>query len=407
MKEEQVTYSKDDMLKLINTAGTNLVMKKRKVSIEGHIRKLTEERDYTLELVTRYRKRAGELDPELRKAEESARESRELFTLLKAQRDAQKNELDRLREIAKKESLLQQKTSAVKTLREAVSAIQEQHARLQQAYALKQKQKGELEGNKNSVISALKGLKEKLDSLPTVREQIIKRIAGFDFAGYLETIRTEASALDSRFSGPLQLSLEDELAFLPGILQCSLKVENLYRLVSEANPDQQEGLTPEVGVLKGFNKARDTELLANIRKGLNKHLADLAAHARKELYGLEERKRVSETKIQTTEEELKRLKSDLQNAVETLNSEREFRERSKEQLKGLENQLAAQKIELEQMKKKAEMVQLTIDFNKLFAQSLGPSKEYLNTINRRQNASLEEYKRSFDSVARVLRENKK
>lgn len=398
MKEEQATYSKDDMLKLINTAATNLVMKKRKVSIEGHIRMLTEERNYILELVTRYRKKAGELDPELRKAEECTRESREFFTLLKAQRDAQKSELDRLREIAKKETLLQQKMSAVEALREAVSDMQERHDRLQQAYTLKQKQKAELESNKNNAIEALRRLKEKLDSLPAVREQLLKKISGFDLAGYLDKIRSEASTRGSRFIEPLQLPLYDELALLLDSLQFSRKVENLYRLAVEAKSE-------DMSVFSGFDKAGATELLADIRKETNKQLADLGLYARKELYGLEQRKRAIEAEIQTAEEELKRLRAELQNASDTLNSEREFRERSKERLNAMENALAAQKTELERIKKKAETVQFTIELNKLFAQSLGPSKEYLTNINRRLTGSLEEYKLAFESVSTVIREN--
>lgn len=394
MKEEQVTYTTDDMLKLINTAATNLILKKKKAALEGKIRKQMEEREYTQELIARAKKMISELDPELRKAEDRAREARELFSLLKVEHSALEIELERLRDITRKAALLKERTAEAATLREKVAALQEQSDLIRPAYTSKRTRKEELENNKQSSMAVMRALSEKLASLTALREQLIARISDFDLAGYLETLRRDISALGRKtYSG----SLEEELLLLNNCLRCFRKVKDLSMRLEEVSPEVR-------GMFAGADKLKESGLLSVMSEEIKKHAAGFAAYARGELSGLEERKLDITAEIQSTAEKLEHMQADINRSEKAIINEQEFSAHSQERLKELEYERAAEAAELERIKKEAERVHLTIEVNRAFAESLGPSNEYMRNSNRRMEVLLEEYKRAFEKVARVIRE---
>lgn len=398
MKEEQVTYTTDDMLKLINTAATNLILKKKKAALEGKIRKQMEEREYTQELIARAKKMISELDPELRKAEDRAREARELFSLLKVEHSALEIELERLRDITRKAALLKERTAEAATLREKVAALQEQSDLIRPAYTSKRTRKEELENNKQSSMAVMRALSEKLASLTALREQLIARISDFDLAGYLETLHRDISALGDRlgrktYSG----SLEEELLLLNNCLRCFRKVKDLSMRLEEVSPEVR-------GMFSGADKLKESGLLSVMSEEIKKHAAGFAAYARGELSGLEERKLDITAEIQSTAEKLEHMQADINRSEKAIINEQEFSAHSQERLKELEYERAAEAAELERIKKEAERVHLTIEVNRAFAESLGPSNEYMRNSNRRMEVLLEEYKRAFEKVARVIRE---
>ena len=394
MKEEQVTYTTDDMLKLINTAATNLILKKKKAALEGKIRKQMEEREYTQELIARAKKMISELDPELRKAEDRAREARELFSLLKVEHSALEIELERLRDITRKAALLKERTAEAATLREKVAALQEQSDLIRPAYTSKRTRKEELENNKQSSMAVMRALSEKLASLTALREQLIARISDFDLAGYLETLRRDISALGRKtYSG----SLEEELLLLNNCLRCFRKVKDLSMRLEEVSPEVR-------GMFSGADKLKESGLLSVMSEEIKKHAAGFAAYARGELSGLEERKLDITAEIQSTAEKLEHMQADINRSEKAIINEQEFSAHSQERLKELEYERAAEAAELERIKKEAERVHLTIEVNRAFAESLGPSNEYMRNSNRRMEVLLEEYKRAFEKVARVIRE---
>ena len=394
MKEEQVTYTTDDMLKLINTAATNLILKKKKAALEGKIRKQMEEREYTQELIARAKKMISELDPELRKAEDRVRKARELFSLLKVEHSALEIELERLRDITRKAALLKERTAEAATLREKVAALQEQSDLIRPAYTSKRTRKEELENNKQSSMAVMRALSEKLASLTALREQLIARISDFDLAGYLETLRRDISALGRKtYSG----SLEEELLLLNNCLRCFRKVKDLSMRLEEVSPEVR-------GMFAGADKLKESGLLSVMSEEIKKHAAGFAAYARGELSGLEERKLDITAEIQSTAEKLEHMQADINRSEKAIINEQEFSAHSQERLKELEYERAAETAELERIKKEAERVHLTIEVNRAFAESLGPSNEYMRNSNRRMEVLLEEYKRAFEKVARVIRE---
>jgi chromosome segregation ATPase len=398
MKEEQVTYSTGDMLKLINTAATNLLLKKNKVSLEAKILRQQEERNYTMELLSRARKKVEELDPELRKAEESVRVSRELFALLKAQRDALKDEADRLREIERKTALFKQVTAEAITLRERVDSLQAHNDRVRSAYIGEKAHRDDLENKKSRAVSAMHELREKLSSLTADREQLIARFSRFDLSGHLKTLREETSALGDLLSGKVDsMSLKEKLISLIDCLRCFREVDDLYSLAEEAGTEESKALS-------GIDTIKETSLLSGIREEMKKHIAAFAAFMQQEQYRLEERKRAIEGEIDFVGEELEGMKTGLPLLEEAIRSEQGFRDKSHVLMKELEDERVAKTAELKRIQSEAERFEAIRVINNIFTVSLNSSNEYIRNINKRLGALLEEYKRAFGETTRVIRE---
>jgi chromosome segregation ATPase len=397
MKEEQATYSTGDMLKLINTAATNLVMKKQKVSLEAQVRRQREECDYTRELLGRAQKKIAELDPELREAEERAREAREASAALEAEREALKKERDRLRELQRKAALLERKTAEAAALRGSVAALKEKFDRARSVLDGKLALKGELGHKRRASESAAQELKDRLASLRTGQEKLIGRLAAFDLTGYLELLRGESGALADRVRDKGDLSAPDGgLSLVVACLQSARKVDDLYRIVEEASPEQRSAIA-------GFEAIKSGGLLAGLREEMRGLVAELAAWTRREVAGLKERQGLLAAEVASGEDTAGRLKADLASGEEALRSEQAFRDSSRAQLEQLASGLSAQTAELERVRKTAERVQMTIETDRAFVEALKPTNDALLAVNKKLRTLFDEYRRAFEPVARACK----
>ncbi len=393
MKEEQMTYSTGDMLKLISTAATNLLLKEKKVSLEARIRKQREELEHTREFLTRARKRVAELAPEIMKAEESARESRERFTLLKTQLDVLKNERERLREIEKKAPLLQKMSAEIPALHENVDVLQDRYDRLRSVLNLANARKEGIETKRSEVMGDLQARKDKLACLIDENKQLTLRLSGICSVGYVKKFHAEEISLGETL-GKLDRGSEDSefpTSLIP-FLQNARRVEVICRGIEEMN---QEGDSR----LSDFKTINDSGILKDMQEDINRQAGEFLAVERRKVQGLEKRKSV----IDTAEDTLKRLKSDYFSLEEELRTEQEFEKRSKALLRELDNELTAQRAELERIKKEVETIRKDKRFTEIFTVAIGPSSEYLRNINKKLSALMEDYKRAFYGVAKVLK----
>lgn len=396
MREEQATYSTGDMLKLINTAATNLVLKKKKVSIEGHIRKLTEERDYTLELVTRARKKVEELDPELREAEARARESLKLFTLLKAECEARRKELERLLEIKRKAALLQQLTGEVTVLREDIASLQNSYSDLQPVCDERKARKKELEQERLGLMA----LKDELEDLRTAQKLLFAGLADICTLGNLDMLvrhldMTAELLYSEILTGDIVLSVN-----LFPFLDYARQIYEIDKKIDAAIKGEHIGR----GRTELF-AIRDAGVISHIKGEIEVQAAKFRKLAELRIHKMEEQKGLLMGELEAARQRHEKLEKDKARLKEELSSEQKAGISLQALSKELEAERAAQAAELEQIKKKAETIDATIELNKLFAEALGPVKEYMENINRRLTESLEEYKRAFESVAWVVREN--
>lgn len=393
MKEEQATYSTGDILKLISTAATNLLVKEKKVSLEARIRKQRKDMEYTRELLARARKKVAELAPEILEAEERARVSRERFALLKTQHDALKNELERLRETERKSPLLQKMTAEVTALRESVAVLQERYDCLRSVLDGKMMYKEELEHKRRDATTDLQLSSIALAALRTEHEQLTLRLSGFSPVAYLDKLHAEEVSLGETLVERVRGNDDSEFpTLLIAFLQNAWRVDLICRGIEAMNHEAHSSLSD-------FKAIMDSGILSGMKGEINRQADEFLSVERRKVHGLEKRKSV----IDSAEERLGRLKKDDAAIEEEIRIEQEFRDRSQALLNELDNERAAQASELERIKIEAERVLSAEEFSKTFISAIGPSIEYMRNINMRLSALIEDYKRAFYGVARVLK----
>ncbi|MBF0558776.1 MAG: hypothetical protein HQL08_08350 [Nitrospirae bacterium] len=393
MKEEQATYSTGDMLKLINTAATNLLLKEKKVSLEARIRKQREELEYTGELLARARKKVADLAPEILEAEERTRESREHFALLKAQRDGLNNELERLREIERKAPLLQQMSAEVTALLGNVAKQQDRYDRLRSVCDGKIVRKEELEFKKRHVMSDLQASKERLALLRTENEHLTCRLSGICGVGYLEKLRADGVSVGEALVERVRGIDDSEFpTSLIAFLQNARRVDAICRAVDGINNEAYSSPSD-------FKAIRDAGILSGMKEDINRQADEFLAIERRKVQDLHKRKSI----IDGAEERLELLKKDDARIEDELRSEKEFGVRSQSLIKELDSELTAQAVELERVKKEAERLLTIKEFAGTLTAAIEPSIEYMRNINSRLRFQIEDYKRAFYGVAKVLK----
>lgn len=397
MNEKETTYSTGEMMKLINTAATNLLLKEKKVSLEARIRRQREELQYIRELLESAQKKVAELDPEILELEERASKSRQDLALLKTHRDGMKNELEELRGIERKEPLLQRRRAELAAIHESVAEMQERCDSVRSMAGRKAARIEELEYKKHGVMKDFQELKEKLKALNGAGEQLFLRLAGFDLSGYLERLRTEVGTLDDRLHDKINSSSpEEDIDLLIDFLRCAGQVVDFYRIMEEAGIE--EGL-----VFTGFNEIKNSGIHASMKVAIKQQIAEFASCARNETLVLEKRKIVIDAAVESAEERIAQIRKDAAGIEEEIRNEQGIRDYSQQSLEKLDQERAAQEAELEHITKEAERLMKLKDFNKTFTTALAPSNEYLRNINNKLNALIEDYKKALYPALKVIK----
>jgi len=400
MKEEKSTNTQDSMLKLINVAAFNLVLRKNKVSLESEIRKKKEDIKHTREFLEIVPKKAAELEPELMETERSVGESSGQFILLKEQKAALKKEIERLREIERKSALLQQRRAEVRALRKVVSELQDRYDRISPEYRVKLSKREELDEELRVRRSLVQKLKDENASLHDKHELLVSRISGLDFSGYLDDLGRKIGELDNRLKDISKLeTIESEPAFLMSYLDCSRKVNILHASFDEPVPDDLKALAQ-------FNKIKDAGAVSQMRAGVGGMANKFISLLRGRIHELEKRKAELDVEVETEtlSGNMARLKADIARVDDALRQEQEFMQSYKRHEKELENERAAKEAELEHTKKEAQRAPLEKEINRKLAESIESANEYLMDICKRQNVIVNEYKRAFDKAAMVIEE---
>ncbi|MBF0487622.1 MAG: hypothetical protein HQK98_05615 [Nitrospirae bacterium] len=217
LMDEQTTYTKQDMVRLINEVGTNLVLKKDKISLETDIQRKQQEIEYKREYFERVQKKLAELQSVLCNMEDRSREIKNQIEQFKAEKDAAIRELDQILDLEKKAAVLQQRNSDIDTLTERVRALELKINRLTPEYEEKLREKGRLDRELAQKEDSYRSLNAEYESLINRREHLFTKIPSRDRLAErqdeAERSIVENTAMISQAKGQLK-ALEGELPSL-------------------------------------------------------------------------------------------------------------------------------------------------------------------------------------------------
>ncbi|MBF0465233.1 MAG: hypothetical protein HQK94_09150 [Nitrospirae bacterium] len=280
MNDEGVTYTKEDLVELINVAGSTLILKRKKISIESEIQKTLTEIEYKKELVSRFEKKAEEIILNCKAALEKSEHSKKLLTSHINTRDDVRKELERMLEIEKKSALLGERDAEIVTLTDTVNKLESQlielRAKHKERIAKKEQVEQEIEQSRHQLdllkesVSVLSNKKEELSSLiphyDGIDDLVIKQGEAerdtAELKNRINTIMSELRTIEIEFP-----SLKERAAMLKAEKETlGEKKAELEKSISAIGAiDDKEELASAVNELKKRMEAGKSEAAENLR----------------------------------------------------------------------------------------------------------------------------------------------
>ncbi|MBF0554227.1 MAG: hypothetical protein HQK96_06650 [Nitrospirae bacterium] len=369
LMEEHTTYTKQDMVKLINEVGTNLVLKKDKISLETDIQRKQHEIEYKKEYFERVQKKLAECNSVLCNMEDRSREIKKQIEQFKTEKDAAIRELDQILDLEKKAAVLQQRNSGIDTLTERVRALELKINKLTPEYEEKLKEKERLDGELTQKEDIFRSLNAEYELLINRREHLFTKIPSgdklADRQNEAERSIVENTAMINQAKGQLN-ALDNELPSLRTSADTlRQKKETLTalrdnlqgRIAEMTSADSKEDLIAEI---ENLTAKRDK--LTAVVDDSEKKVAELSASLT-----------AAENSIKN-EEEFSSHYATLNTAIET----------AKAELSDAENQLQGLDVDEEA--------------NEKLIKVLGPINDYAGSINAILVKLSQEYKTAVEKL---------
>ncbi|WP_420264730.1 hypothetical protein [Candidatus Magnetominusculus dajiuhuensis] len=373
LMDEQTTYTKQDMVRLINEVGTNLVLKKDKISLETDIQRKQQEIEYKKEYFERVQKKLAELKSVLCNMEDRSREIKNQIAQFKAEKDAAIKELDQILDLEKKAAVLQQRNSDIDTLTERVRALELKINRLTPEYEEKLREKERLDRELTQKEDSYRSLNAEYESLVNRREHLFTKIPSrdrlADKKSEAELYIVETTAMINRAKGELKF-LENELPTL--------------RTNADMLRRKKETLTAFIDNLQVRISALTS---AESKEDLLSEIENLTAKR--------------DTLTATVDGHKKKL-SELTSAVAAAESSIKDEEDFSAHCARLNDGLDEGKAEIEDLDNQLQCMMLDEEADEKLIEVLGPINEYAGSINAILAKLSQEYKTAVEKLALAI-----
>lgn len=397
MRKQGQTYSTQEMLRLINNAGMNLLVRKKKTTIESKIQKQKEERDYLQDILTGLQIKLSELDPEFKEAQNRLNELQQNHNSLKIQWESLQSEIDRLEGVQKKAKELQDKAKELSVILGEIYYLQTNHdsAKSEKDSLLPQYQ--QLIQQKTSSLNTIQSTKEQIAGLEKRQEGLISEIAGFDIEGYIDGIKTKTQDLETLFAeGSYKASMRNEMDFISNVLIFMRAVEDIDSVISAASDE-------DVRLIKGLKNIKEDNTTKMLKDRLGRIVSELYLQYNREVESLTNTRQSQIKELTALNESVAHLQKLLSQKEHELKTETEFRDNSKTKIEELQVGLNKKKDELKDAKDEIERLNVNIEISKAFAEVLEPINESIMKANKKLYTTLDEYKGAYEKALSGIR----
>ncbi len=383
MKETKKTT--DELLRLINVAAKNLVLKDRKVSLGARIKRQQEENAYLRDLVTAASKKVAALAPELIEAEKNAHEAKQRYENLRIEQEELFSRLQSLRELQRRAEEIKTKAAEAERLRESLNLISRRYDGLRAQYDEASALKAEILGRLSAIQSDIDAQKAQLSKLNTEQEALLREVSGSKIMQYIHALSKDIEA--SLSATTAYLSSSEELTFpteLPPLIQAYGRLEGLADLIGTM---VAEGIAPP-----DFDQQGAMATISRYKTKVTTLFADLLNHERSRLESLTSKKAEIEGEAESLRATIEKMRIDLSRVEAEINSEQSFRDQSQTMIKDLTEQIRASKAELDRLRREADEVSANIEFAEVFVEFLTPMVSQLRKVNSELNILMDDYR---------------
>ncbi len=401
MKKQGQGYSTKEMLRIINNAGMNLLVRKKKTTLESKIERQKEERDYLQDILTGLQMKLSELDPEFKEAQKRLNELQQNYHSLRAQWESLQSEIERLEDMQKKARELKDKTTELSMLLGEIYSLQTKQdiAKSEKESLLPKYQ--QLIQQKSASLNTLKSTKEQIIDLEKRQERLISEIAGFDIEGYIKGIKTKTEELEALFAGgAYDVSVKSEIDFINTVLIFMRAVDDIESVMGAASDE-------DLKLIKGLKQIKEDNTTKILKDKLDRVISGLYSKYSKEVESLNDTKQSQLKELSALKESVDRLQKLLSQKEQELKKETDFRDNSKAKIEELSRALNKKKQELEDAKVQIERLSVNIELSKAFAEVLEPINENLMKANKKLYSALDEYKGAYEKALAAIKSKAK
>ncbi|MBF0516343.1 MAG: hypothetical protein HQK97_04365 [Nitrospirae bacterium] len=373
MTEDQTTYTKQDMVRLINALGTSLVLKKDKISMETEIQKKQQQIEYKKEYFERVQKKTAELDAVLRGMESRSIEIKAQIDGFKAEKDAAIRQLEQILDLEKKAAVLQQRNAEIDMLSDRVKALELKTSRLSPEYEDKLREKDKLDRELKQAEDAFRSLNAEYELLINRRQHLFTIIPSRDKLSdaqhKAELSIIENTALISQAKGQLN-ALETEL---PPLQATAASLRQKRQPLTEKRDDLQGKISEITSV---------------------ESIEDLQA----EIAGLTVKKDKLTSTVDANNEKISGLTKEVEAAENSVKEEEEFTANFAK----LNIDIEAAKAELSDIENQLQGMIMDEEANEKLIEVLGPINDYMASINGILAKLSQEYKTAVEKVVLAI-----
>lgn len=395
MNEEKTTYTREDLLSLINATAWGLAMKKRKVSLESEVRTQKEEIAYIQELAARAQKKVDQMNPEVREAEQHARETRQRLEEAKGRYQSLQEHVSRMKMI---ETALVQKTGVGKeTIERYIGELEEEHFRLTGEAEEKRARSDALDHELNDRLALKKKLGEEIPGFQENRRALVSKLHDLDMPGYFDGLRAAVSELGNTMSN--QAALRETVrnaAFVLSFLETTLKIREMTAKTGNLSSRELKEFADVAGV--DDPRGSVIGLMSAVEKIAGKYAVLVGEH----IQDLEARKNRREKEAESLADRIVLLETEIAAVEKAIQGENAFREIYDEQaLTGQRDALAAER---EQLKREVTNAPFDTNVSVKVTTALEQQVASLRESVQKQSTVLDMYRNASEKISGVLRE---
>ncbi|MBF0564242.1 MAG: hypothetical protein HQK89_03270 [Nitrospirae bacterium] len=369
MTEKDVTYTKEDMVKLIKLAGENIVLRRKKIFLESDIQKKSIELEYKREMLARFEKKAGTLAVQYKEALSKSTELKNLVTNCSQTRDEVSNELQHITEIEKKAAIIKERDAEIAALADSVNNLEGKLKWLRPQYQEIIARKERLEISIEDKEKRKSTLKESVSELLRKKQELLSLTPPYENVEDLAIKQAGAEKNILELKNNLN-SIKEEM----GVIEKEIP---FYKERAASLKTEKETRDARIDYLKkavsNINVIEDKESLVG------------------EVKQLKERSEAARSEMAKSLSSIEALKKDNANVEASITEEENYAENFKTTARLLD----AKKAELMELESEFATIEIKQEADQSVLELLIPVVEYVNGVNNALESVAKEYRDAY------------
>ncbi|MEO5356282.1 MAG: hypothetical protein H7844_03165 [Nitrospirae bacterium YQR-1] len=374
--EQDITYTKEDIHRLIGIFGENVVHKMRKANLEAEIHEITKELEYYRERIERSELKNSEAEKSLKEHNDLSSEMTEQISHLKKEKEHLEREIEKFANIEQKAAELIDRDALIFSLKKEVAVSEGKAKHLQKSHE-------KIVEEKNRSESMVTEAQKKLDNLTDETKKLSETLAfqksvipPYKDLNELQRYKDEAQGEIAGLKRAIE-NVNKEIAKSTETLSARTAQSDKAHNERQSLTAKKEELEREIAEITGYESVEELQkIVSELQSG--KESLTAALHA------LESTKTESEGKIKKTEIQIKEEGVFAAGFEKTVNDH------------------ALKREEVRTLKEEVSLRELEIGVTERLTQFSVPIEEFLKLNHKALKSISDKYEMSLENLKNAL-----